>query len=264
MDPGSIRQKIFAFQSCEDDRFFVPTHSYLHMVFTPRSDTVQERGGCVVTYEELKRTLDHEISGYIHLRATQQHNAYRWRLNANPCLIMVTRGECLKQDCHFQHIRPEMVTASWFNARIRSVLMEIRILNLASFRFNGIFTCVLLLAVTTQNSDFVRTDIGLASFTLSCIPRHRSSALSPHSISGIRLNRKKGSGFCKNGPGGRVTSSCSALALRRSSISKPSSPTLCLSARWRTTSILSGHEATSPVRGCIDTTSGPRALFDQG
>ena len=140
LGPGSMRQKIFAFQPREDDRFFIPTSSYLYTVLTSRSDTAQEKGGCIVTHEELKRTLDEKIPQYIHSRATQQHNAYRRKLGIDPCMTMATRGECSRQECQFQHIRPEKMTASWFNARIRSVLMEIRILNLAGFRFKGFFT----------------------------------------------------------------------------------------------------------------------------
>lgn len=140
LDPGSMRQKIFAFQPSEDDRFFIPTNSYLYTAFATRSG--QEEGGCVVTHEELKRTLEKKILDYIHHRATQQHNAYRRRLGNDPCMTMVTKGECSRKGCQFQHIRPEKMTSNWFNARIRTVLMEIRILNLAGFRFRGFFTCV--------------------------------------------------------------------------------------------------------------------------
>lgn len=151
--PDSMCRKIFAFQSRENDRFFIPRNNYLYMVLSPRSETVQDKGGCVVTHEELKGTLDREISGYIHRRATEQYKAYRRRLDTIPCMTMVTRGECSKQDCQFQHTRPEEMTASWFNARVRLVLLEIRVLHLAGFRFNGFFTCVLSLFATTLNSD---------------------------------------------------------------------------------------------------------------
>ncbi|KAF9647525.1 hypothetical protein BDM02DRAFT_3187952 [Thelephora ganbajun] len=138
LDSGSMRQKVFAFQPREDDRFFIPANSFLRAVFIPKPDIAQEKGGCVVTHEELRHTLDREIPEYIYLRAKQQHNTYRRRLGAAPCLMMVARGECPKPDCQFQHIRPERITASWFNARIRSVLMEIRILNLAGFHPKGV------------------------------------------------------------------------------------------------------------------------------
>lgn len=141
--PGSMRQMIFGFQSREDDRFFIPANSYLYTVLSPRSDAAQEKGGCVATHEELKGTLNDEIPKYIYLRAKEQHNAYRRRFGINTCMAMVARGECPRQDCQFQHIRPEKMTNSWFNARIRSVLMEIRILNLTGFPFKGIFAYVL-------------------------------------------------------------------------------------------------------------------------
>ena len=262
LNPGSMRQKIFAFQSREDDRFFISTNSYLHTVFAPRSDTAHEKGGCVVTHEELKRTLDHKISEYIHLRATQQHNAYRRRLGADPCMTMVIRGECSRKECKFQHIQPEKMTANWFNARIRSVLMEIRILNLAGFRFRGFFTCVLP-RTAPPDFDFTRIDNGSVPFTLFCVPHHQSSALSPHSISGTRLNQRKDSIFCWNGSGARVTSSCSALKFNRSNTSKPLSPTLCQFARWHTTSTSNGQKCMSLVHGCTDTPSCPSASLDQ-
>ena len=196
LDPGSMRQKIFAFRPREDDRFFVPTDSYLYKVFTSGSETLRGEEGYVVTHEELRRTLDREIPEYIHLRAKEQQNVYRRRLRFDPCMAMATRGECSGRDCKSQHIRPDQMTVSWFNARIRSVLMEIQILNLAGFRFKGIFTCVLPLTATTPDSDLIRIDNGSASFTLSCTLRHQSSGQSPHSILGIYLNRRKGSEFC--------------------------------------------------------------------
>ena len=257
-----MRQKIFAFQPREDDRFFVPTDSYLYKVFTSGSETLRGEKGYVVTHEELKHTLDREIPEYIRLRAREQQKAYRRRLRFDPCMEMLTGSECSNQDCQFQHIRPDQMTVSWFNARVRSVLMEIRILNLTGFRFKGIFTCVLPLTVTAPDSDLIRIDNGSASFTLSCTLRHQSSGQSPHSILGIRLSRQKGSGFCENGSGRRATSSCSAPEPRRSSTSKPSFQTLCLFARWRTTSTSNGRKSMSPGPGCTDSTSGPRASLD--
>ena len=138
LDTGSIRQKVFALQPRPDDRFFIPAKSLLHAVFLPKQDTVHEKDGCIVTHEELRRVLDREIPLYIYNRAKQQHNAYRRRLGATPCLTKVARGECRKEDCQFQHLRPEMITAEWFNARIQSVLTEIRILNLAGFHPKGV------------------------------------------------------------------------------------------------------------------------------
>lgn len=143
LDADSVRQKVFAFQPVQDDRFFVPANSFLHAILISKPDTTQEKGGCVVTHEELRRVLDGEIHDYIRLRAKQQHNAYRRRLGAAPCLTMVARGECPKGDCQFQHLRPEKMTVSWFNARVRLVLKEIRILNLAGFHPPGVITCVL-------------------------------------------------------------------------------------------------------------------------
>ena len=155
LDAGSIRQMVFAFQPRQDDRFFIPANSLLHAVFLPRSDTVQEKGGCVVTHEELRRVLDHEILEYTRLRAKQQNNAYRRRLGAAPCLTMVMKGDCPKSDCHLQHIRPEKITVGWFNARIRLVLTEIQILNLAGFHPLGaiLYVLRLLAAGTAPNSD---------------------------------------------------------------------------------------------------------------
>jgi len=142
LDTGSIRQKVFAFQPRQDDRFFIPANSFLHAFFPPRPD-VQEMGGFVVTHEELRRVLDRKIPEYIHVRAKQQHNVYRRRVGAAPCLAMVVRGECPRGDnCQFQHLRPEKVTVGWFNARIRLVLKEIQILNLAGFHPLGVILCV--------------------------------------------------------------------------------------------------------------------------
>ncbi|KAF9778765.1 hypothetical protein BJ322DRAFT_1114103 [Thelephora terrestris] len=130
LNPGSMRQKIFAFRSPEDDRFLIPARSFLHAVIAP-----QRQGDCTVTHERLSRVLDREIPEYIHLRAKRQHDAYRWKLGGVPCMTMATRGECSRQDCQFRH---EKITVYWFNSRIRSVLMEIRILNLTGFHPKGV------------------------------------------------------------------------------------------------------------------------------
>lgn len=142
LDVDSVRQKVFAFQPREDDRFFVPANSFLYATLILKPDTMQEKGGCVVTHEELRRVLDREIQDYIYLRAKQQHNTYRRRLGVAPCLTMTARGDCPKTDCQFQHLRPEKITVGWFNARIRLVLKEIQILNLAGFHPLGVIMCV--------------------------------------------------------------------------------------------------------------------------
>lgn len=144
LDAGSVRQMVFAFQPREDNQFFIPTNTFLHGVFILKPDTMQDMGGCVVTHEELRRVLDREIPDYISLRAKQQHNAYRRRVGAAPCLTMAALGECKKKaDCQFQHLRPEQITVGWFNASVQLVLKEIRILNLAGFRPKGVILCVL-------------------------------------------------------------------------------------------------------------------------
>lgn len=142
LEAGSVRQKVFAFQPHQDDRFSIPANSFLHGVFIPDPDTAQEKGDCVVTHEELRRTLDREVPKYINLRAKKQNNAYHGRLGVVPCLTMVARGECSRADCKFQHLRPEKITIDWFNARIRLVLKEIQILNLAGFHPLGVILYV--------------------------------------------------------------------------------------------------------------------------
>ena len=151
LDPGSMRQKVFAFRPHEDGRFFIPEKGFLYKVFATRPGIVQENGGCVVDHEELKRVLDHEIPEYIRFRAQQQHNTCCRKLGADPCILMVTRGECTRHDCQLQHTRPKKMAASWFNARVQSVLTEIRILNLAGFHPKGVIVYVLF-RVSAQRS----------------------------------------------------------------------------------------------------------------
>ena len=142
LDTGSIRQRVFAFQPREDDRFFIPTNSFLHEVLLPNPDVAQERNDCIVTHEELRRVFEESIPVFIHDRAKRQHNVYRRRLGTLPCMMYVTRGECQKADCQYQHLRQEKITTEWFNARVRLVLTEIRILNLAGFHPKGVIMCV--------------------------------------------------------------------------------------------------------------------------
>ena len=264
LDPGSMRQKVFAFQSREDDRFFIPAKGFLHKIFALRLETVQEQGGCVVTHDELRRVLDQEIPEYIHLRAKQQHNAYHRKLGSVPCVTMVTVGECPRKDCQFQHTRPEEMTTSWFNARIRSVLLEIRILNLAGFHPKGVIMCALPPSMPIPYSDRTRIATGLVSSTPSCIHLHRSWDPSRYSISGMHLDQWRGFAFCGNGSCKGVANYFSAPELHHSSTLKPSSPTSCPFARWHTTSTMSKPESMSLVRVCTDPGSGLCASPDQG
>lgn len=142
LDTDSIRQRVFAFQPRKDDRFFIPKNSFLHEVFLPNPDAAQERDDCIVTHEELRRALEEKISVFIHDRAKWQHNVYRRRLGTIPCTTYLTRGECRKADCQYQHLRQEKITAEWFNSRVQLVLTEIRILNLAGFHPTGVIMCV--------------------------------------------------------------------------------------------------------------------------
>lgn len=228
LDTGSIRQKVFAFQQREDDRFFIPANSLLHAVFISKPDATQEKRGCVVTHEELRRVLDHEIREYTYLRAKQQNNAYRKRLGAAPCLATM-KGECMKPDCQLQHIRPDKMTADWFNARIQLVLTEIQILNLAGFHPQGAILCVLHWpkAEAAPESYRVGIDIGLVSFTPVYIPRYKGSGLPQHWISATHRNRWKGSGFCGSGSGKHVTNSPSGSRACEAIITKALSPSLC-------------------------------------
>jgi hypothetical protein len=142
LDPGSIRQKIFAFQSREDDRFFIPTNSFLHIVFALKPDALQEKGGCIVTHEELKHTLDREIPEYIRLRAKDQHNAYRRKLGAIPVSQWQQGENARNRTANSSISGPRRSQSAWFNARIQSVLTEIRILNLTGFHPRGVIMCV--------------------------------------------------------------------------------------------------------------------------
>jgi len=139
----SVRRKLFAFQPRQDDNFLIPAKSPLYTAFVSNPETVQEKGGCVVTHEELRRVLDRQIPEYIHLRGKQQNKAYRWRLGTFPCLTMVARGECSRTGCQFQHLRPGQITVDWFNSRVRLVLKEIQILNLAGFHPSRVVQWVL-------------------------------------------------------------------------------------------------------------------------
>lgn len=138
LDVGSFRQRVLALQPRQDDRFFIPVNSFLHAALVLKSDTLQEKGGCVVTHEGLRRVVSREVRDYIRLRAKQQHNAYRRRLGATPCLTMLAGGGCSEAGCRFQHLRPEKITVGWFNARIRLILKEIQILNSAGFHPPGV------------------------------------------------------------------------------------------------------------------------------
>ena len=138
LDTGSIRQRVFAFQPREDDRFLIPTKSLLHEVILPNPDAAQERDDCIITHEELRRALEEKIPVFIHDHAKLQNNVYRRRLGTIPCTTYMTRGDCRKLDCQYQHLRQEKITAEWFNTRVQLVLTEIRILNLAGFHPKGV------------------------------------------------------------------------------------------------------------------------------
>lgn len=130
---GSKHQKLFGFQVLGEDRYFVPNHAHIHKILT--NQTIGSEEGTdehMWTYDELSGGIVQLILSRIRDRTMLEHNACRDAHGFSPCLTLIARGQCKRgESCNFQHIQPDHLTAEWYHARVRVILLQFQILNSA-------------------------------------------------------------------------------------------------------------------------------------
>ena len=134
---GSSHQRLFGFQVL-GDHYLVPSHTVLHEKLTGQSDLGgKSADGYGCGYDELRRGIVQLIRSRINDRTAVQNGACRDLHGFTPCLRLLIQKKCSppqgKGTCTFQHIQPEQLTVDWYRTRIRLILLQFRILNLACY-----------------------------------------------------------------------------------------------------------------------------------
>ena len=131
----SNHQRLFGFQVLEEDRYLAPKHTLVHEILTKHSGANKgSADGHACTYNEMTRGIVEIISSRIENRTEFLNSACYDVRGFSPCLKFMVRGECERgESCNFQHIRQDHFTVEWYHARIRLVLLQFQILNLARY-----------------------------------------------------------------------------------------------------------------------------------
>jgi len=132
----SNHQRLFGFQALGENRYLVPRHSILHEKLPDRSGSNRKgMDGHACGSEDLRRGITQLISARISDRTEAQDDACRGVHGFSPCLHLLIEEKCDSPDaegsCSFQHIQWEQLTSDWYNARLRLILLQFQILNLA-------------------------------------------------------------------------------------------------------------------------------------
>ena len=135
---GSARQRLFGFQVLGWNRYLVPEHSSLHKKLANQSGSSKRSAdGCICSHDELARSIAHFISSRTLDRTKIQDITCRDVHGFSPCLQLLVQKKCssLKGmgSCTFQHVQPEELTADWYHARIRLILLQFQVLDLARY-----------------------------------------------------------------------------------------------------------------------------------
>lgn len=132
---GSKHQRLFGFQVLGEDRYLAPMHTLVHEILTRQSGTNEESAdGLACTYNEITSGIVEIISSRIYNRTESLNRACRDVHGFSPCLSFMVRGHCKwGESCDFQHIQPGHLTVEWYHSRIRLILLQLQILNLARY-----------------------------------------------------------------------------------------------------------------------------------
>ena len=133
---GSARQRLFGFQVLGSNRYLVPEYSSLYNKLANQSGSSKKSAdGHICGSDELGRSITHFISSRAVNRTKSQDATCRNVHGFSPCLQLFVQGECSPPKemgpCTFQHVRPEELTADWYRTRLRLILLQFRILDLA-------------------------------------------------------------------------------------------------------------------------------------
>ena len=129
-------KRLFGFQALGENRYLVPRHSILHEKLADRSGSSRKgMDGQTCGSEDLRRGITQLISTRISDRTKAQDDACRGVHGFSPCLRLLIEEKCdapnAEESCSFQHIQREQLTSDWYNARLRLILLQFQILNLA-------------------------------------------------------------------------------------------------------------------------------------
>jgi hypothetical protein len=132
---GSKHQRLFGFQVQGDNRYLAPKHTRVYEILTEQSGTDEESAdGFACTYNDITRGIVQLISGRIYNRTKFLNSACREVRGFSPCLSFMVRGQCKwGESCYFQHIQQDHLTVEWYHARVRLILLQLQILNLARY-----------------------------------------------------------------------------------------------------------------------------------
>ena len=135
---GSDRQRLFGFQVLGENRYLAPKHSLLHEKFTDQSGSSGKHvDGYECSYDELSSAIVQFFKSRIRNRTEIQNSACRDVHGFSPCYRVLVRKRCdppkEKGPCPFHHIQPEQITVDWYHSRIRLILLQFQILNLARY-----------------------------------------------------------------------------------------------------------------------------------
>jgi len=136
--PGSARQRLFRFQVLGYSRYLVPKQSSLYKKSRNQSSSRKESTeGHECDYDELCRSINHFISNRALNRTKIQDDAFRDVHRFSPCPQSLVQRKCSPPEgmepCPFQHVQPEELTADWYHARLRLILLQLQILNSAGY-----------------------------------------------------------------------------------------------------------------------------------
>ena len=135
---GSDHQRLFGFQVLGGNRYRTPRHTLLHEKLTDESDPSRKgTDGYTHTSDEVRRGIVELLRSRISDRTKMQDHACHDVHGFSPCLRLVVEKKCHSPSkegpCTFQHIQPEQLTADWYHARLRLILLHLKTLNLARY-----------------------------------------------------------------------------------------------------------------------------------
>ena len=135
---GSNHQRLFGFQVIGENRYSVPGDSLLCGGLAARSGLGGEGGECICGYDELRQVIIQFISSRIYNRTEIQNSACHGVHGFSPCLHLLVRNDCNppeeKGPCTFHHIQQGQLSVDWYHTRLRLILLQFQILDLARYK----------------------------------------------------------------------------------------------------------------------------------
>ena len=133
---GSARQRLFGFQMLGWNRYLVPESCSVYKKLANQAGSSKKStDGYRCGSDELGRSITHFISNRTLDRTKTQDDICRGVHGFSPCLQLLVQKECSPLEeigpCTFQHVQPEELTPNWYHARVRLILLQFRILDLA-------------------------------------------------------------------------------------------------------------------------------------